>query len=554
MLHAAPATLTLSAPSENDIVYDSLEHPAIVTDDNGINGYSPVYYEKKNGSSWDDKVTAAPEDVGTYRASITLADVRSHSTATVSVEYTIAKRDVTISGLTAEDKVYDDTTAVKINDTAIKLENMAAGDDVHIVSGNASFDSADAGTNKTVTFRGYYLGGTAAGNYNLLSQPASVTADIEKRPVNIKADDQTVQIGEAIEEMAASCEQGTDKGICSGHVLKALTPDPDPRFVFKPAENGTITADVAVIMRGDTDVTGNYEISYQPGSLKITLHRASVTKLPAAGVDLKYQGFEKEQWLLVYPGEADTKMEYKVQQISKGNGELLVNGDGSLVLNNEAPTDGYGDAFSAWEAGSYHVWYRAASANDLLASEPGCISVNIATAPLTIRVPDASISYGDEFPALTPVVNGFVTPEEHAHIGTVRLEYLSGGEWKNAKEAATQGTYPEPGSYPLRVSYNGDGEVTSCYDVTSVSGNLTVEPRTVSLNWADTSLIYNGSPQVSAVTLSNLASNEDPASVAVCMAGQQVNAGQNYTATAAVLTGTNANKYKLPSENTKTFR
>ncbi|MBR3307419.1 MAG: InlB B-repeat-containing protein, partial [Lachnospiraceae bacterium] len=564
-LHNNPAVLTLHAPSEQDIVYDSNEWPAIVTDDQGISGYAPVYYQKKSGNSWGEKVTSSPEAVGTYQASITLSDGKTHSTATVSVEYTIIKREVTISGLTADDKVYDDSTAAKINDTAIKLENMADGDDVHIVSGNASFDSADAGTSKTVTFRGYYLSGAEAGNYNLLSQPASVTADIEKRPVNIKADDQTIQIGEAIEEMAASCEQGTDKGICSGHVLKALTltPDPDPRFVFKPAENGTTTADGAVIKRGDTDVTGNYEISYQPGSLEITLHRASVTKLPAAGVDLKYQGFEKEQWLLVYPGEADTKMEYKVQQISKGNGELLVNGDGSLVLNNEAPTDGYGDAFSAWEAGSYHVWYRAASANDLLPGEPGCISVNIATAPLTIRVPDASISYGDEFPALTPIVNGFVTPEEHQHIGTVKLEYLSDGEWKNAKEAAIQRTYPEPGTYPLTVSYNGDGEVTSCYTVTSVSGNLTVEPRTVCLNWGETRLTYNGKPQVPTVTLSNLAKNEDPAAVTVCMAGQQVNAnaevdytlvtGEPYIATAAALSGNKAANYRLPADNTMAF-
>ncbi|MBR6257053.1 MAG: hypothetical protein IKR23_06690, partial [Lachnospiraceae bacterium] len=287
--------------------------------------------------------------------------------------------------------------------------------------------------------------------------------------------------------------------------------------------------------------------------LEITLHRASVTKLPAAGVDLKYQGFRKEQWLLVYPGEADTKMEYQVQQISRGNGELLKNTDGSLVLNNEAPTDGYGDAFSAWEAGSYHVWYRAASANDLLPSEPGCISVNIATAPLTIRVPDASISYGDEFPTLTPIVNGFVTPEEHQHIGTVKLEYLSGGEWKNATEAATQGTYPEPGTYPLTVSYSGNGEVTSCYTVTSVSGNLTVEPRTVCLNWDETKLTYNGKPQVPTVTLSNLAKNEDPAAVTVCMAGQQVNAGQDYIATAAALSGNKAANYRLPADNTKTF-
>ena len=283
------------------------------------------------------------------------------------------------------------------------------------------------------------------------------------------------------------------------------------------------------------------------------MHRASVTKLPAAGVDLKYQGFEKEQWLLVYPGEADTKMEYQVQQISRGNGELLENGDGSLVLNNEAPTDGYGDAFSAWEAGSYHVFYRAASANDLLPSEPECISVNIATAPLTIRVPDASISYGDEFPDLTPVVNGFVTPEEHQHIGTVKLEYLSGGEWKNATEAAIQGTCPETGTYPLTVSYTGDGEVTSCYTVTSVSGNLTVEPRTVGLNWGETKLTYNGKPQVPTVTLSNLAKNEDPAAVTVCVAGQQVNAGQDYIATAAALSGNKAANYRLPADNTMAF-
>lgn len=560
-LHNNPAVLTLHAPSEQDIVYDSNEWPAIVTDERGISGYAPVYYQKKSGNSWGEKVTSAPEDVGTYLASITLSDEKTNSTATVSVEYTIIKREVTISGLTADDKVYDDSTAAKINDTAIKLENMADGDDVHIVSGNASFDSADAGTNKTVTFRGYYLGGTAAGNYNLLSQPASVTADIEKRPVNIKADDQTVQIGEAIEEMAASCEQGTDTGILTGrdHAIKVLTltPDPDPRSTATLPENGTIPGTItpsgAVIKRGDADVTGNYDITYQNGSLEITLPRAKVTKLPAARVNLKYQGFEKEQWLLVYPGEAETKMEYKVEQVSEGNGELLKNSDGTYVLNNEAPTEGYEDAFSAWKAGSYHVWYRSASANDLLPGVPGCINVNIATAPLTVRVPDASISYGDEFPALTPVVNGFVTPEEHAHIGTVKLEYLSGGEWKNAEGAATQGTYPAPGTYPLSVSYNGDGEVTSCYDVTYVSGNLTVEPRTVILNWADTSLIYNGSPQVPAVTLLNLASNEDPASVAVCMAGQQVNAGQNYTATAAVLTGTNANKYKLPSDNTKAF-
>ena len=52
------------------------------------------------------------------------------------------------------------------------------------------------------------------------------------------------------------------------------------------------------------------------------------------------------------------------------------------------PYDRYGNDYTAWESGSYYVWYRAASGNHIIASEPEYVSVNIAQIPLTVKVVD----------------------------------------------------------------------------------------------------------------------------------------------------------------------
>jgi surface protein len=89
----------------------------------------------------------------------------------------ISPKPVTISGTTARDKAYDASTAATIDDPGT-LVGIAPGDDVTIVPGTATFDSASVGANKAVTFSGFTLGGTQAGNYTLTSQPAATTASI----------------------------------------------------------------------------------------------------------------------------------------------------------------------------------------------------------------------------------------------------------------------------------------------------------------------------------------------------------------------------------------
>ena len=110
---------------------------------------------------------------------------KGNFTGTWHDEWEIAKKDVTIENAAVESsKVYDGTTAAKITNTGTLSANYD-GDGVQIVSGTAAYDNKNVGTGKTVTFTGFSLTGDQADNYRLVSQPASVTADITAKPITL---------------------------------------------------------------------------------------------------------------------------------------------------------------------------------------------------------------------------------------------------------------------------------------------------------------------------------------------------------------------------------
>jgi len=94
-----------------------------------------------------------------------------------SVTANITAKSVTITGLSASNKVYDGNSTATVTGTAT-ISGLVSGDNVTVTAGTASFANAAAGNNKTVTFSGYSLGGADAGNYTLSAQPATVTANI----------------------------------------------------------------------------------------------------------------------------------------------------------------------------------------------------------------------------------------------------------------------------------------------------------------------------------------------------------------------------------------
>ncbi|HKW31115.1 MAG TPA: YDG domain-containing protein, partial [Verrucomicrobiae bacterium] len=94
----------------------------------------------------------------------------------------ISGRGVTISsGISANNKPYDGTTAATITSNNVVLAGVLPADAGNVrLSTNgyvANFSSANVGTNIAVTVSGLSLTGSAAGNYTL-SQPAGLTANI----------------------------------------------------------------------------------------------------------------------------------------------------------------------------------------------------------------------------------------------------------------------------------------------------------------------------------------------------------------------------------------
>ena len=100
-------------------------------------------------------------------------------------DWEIAKKDVTIENTAVEStKVYDGTTVAKITSIGTPSANYD-GDGLQIVPGTAAYDNKNVGTGKTVTFTGFFLTGDQAHNYNLVSLPASVTADITAKEITL---------------------------------------------------------------------------------------------------------------------------------------------------------------------------------------------------------------------------------------------------------------------------------------------------------------------------------------------------------------------------------
>jgi trimeric autotransporter adhesin len=97
----------------------------------------------------------------------------------------ITKAELTVAGITAVDKPYDQSDAASLNTRGAYLIGVAIGDeaDVLLDSSAASglFNHANAGTNKLVTISGLTITGSAVGNYTLI-QPATTAAII---PLNL---------------------------------------------------------------------------------------------------------------------------------------------------------------------------------------------------------------------------------------------------------------------------------------------------------------------------------------------------------------------------------
>ena len=155
-----------------ELAYSDVTFAGLVEGDTLTVASATGAFEDKNAG--DDKpvsvskIILGGEDAGNYTVSLP-----------TDVMATISPKNVTITGATAADKVYDGTTAATVAQAG-EVTGKLEGDDVIVQAGAAQFAGADAGEAIRVTFSGFTLTGADAGNYVLSAQPADGTADIAK--------------------------------------------------------------------------------------------------------------------------------------------------------------------------------------------------------------------------------------------------------------------------------------------------------------------------------------------------------------------------------------
>lgn len=171
-----------------NLTYDGSPKEATVTvvpDKAGAAGSITMKYYK------DGEEVTNPTDVGIYTVKIDVTAGTGYNAVSNMGDskwtFTIVPKPVTITGISAQGKVYDGNTDADITGKP-EISGLVAGDENYVTvedaNAKATFADKNAGESKTVTFGGYALVGAKADNYKL-SQPDSVTADIAPKELTI---------------------------------------------------------------------------------------------------------------------------------------------------------------------------------------------------------------------------------------------------------------------------------------------------------------------------------------------------------------------------------
>ncbi|WP_346309077.1 YDG domain-containing protein, partial [Limnohabitans sp.] len=170
---------------------------------------------------------------------------------------TITPKAITVSGLQAQDKVYDGSTQASVQTSGALFNGIVAGDQLSVTA-TGQFDTRHAGTHKAVSLSSSF-GGADLDNYSITPQ-ASSTASITPAPLVVTAsaarktyDGNTTAPGVGTVGALAGAAAG-DTVAFAGSLA----------FTNKNAGTGktvTVTG-VRLVDGSNTDVSGNYAITY----------------------------------------------------------------------------------------------------------------------------------------------------------------------------------------------------------------------------------------------------------------------------------------------------
>jgi len=180
-------------------------------------------------------------------------------TQPVGLTANITAKTLTITGITAANKVYDGTTTGSLSGSG-SLTGVIAGDVVTFGgAGTAVFASKNVGTGIAVTVSSYSISGTDAGNYTL-TQPSGLTANITVASLTITATGPLKVTGFTSPVQTGATSNFIYYGTVAGETITSVTLTPSPTTSQTAGSAYTVTPSAAGGANGY--LSTNYTITY----------------------------------------------------------------------------------------------------------------------------------------------------------------------------------------------------------------------------------------------------------------------------------------------------
>ena len=320
------------------------------------------------------------KDVGTYQYSLKAIYNGNEYDTGVSGIFEIAKKDIMITGLQAQNRTYDTTDSVRI--TGGTLQGVVSGDDVRaVIPETGKTESSSPGSWK-VRSDNIQLAGADAENYNLIQpQYGSITVTIEKAvpQLVIECSDKTYD-GNSIEPRKVSGSNSSEviytfykhgENIPLGSITKqgrALN------AILMATNNSNVDAPLKV---GTYDVVGHQESdgNYEAVTSEIVTFTISKKEITIKGIEAKNKTYDGTN----------------IAQITGGTIEGVVEGD---IVSAVIPETGKFESnnLGTWKVELGDIQLTGADAENYTLQQPeyGTITATIEQAEpgLVIECPD----------------------------------------------------------------------------------------------------------------------------------------------------------------------
>ena len=444
----------ITPPTAQETLTYTGQEQALITAGSVTSGGIMQYSLTENGTYSQD--IPAGTDAGTYTVWYrVIGDANHNDTAPASVEVSIGKKPLTISGVTAVSKPYDGTTDAGITSVTFDGMNLNRGTDYTVA---ASFDDAGVGNGKNVTAT-VTLMGQAAKNYSLEQSSFTTTGSI-------------------IKAAAPDFVKETALTIVNGHEKTYTVTLPALPKLETPKEYGAPTYELGEIKLNDGYYTSGAKV--ENGELTLPIQKNDVKTTGSVGtVTVVIKSTNYEDITLTVNVNATNKL---VPTVTAPTANALTYNGAEQALVTAGKTTGgtmlYRLGDSEWSeqiptaknAGEYTVWYKVQGNAEYADVAEQNVTVTVAKKSVTVTALDKSAYTGSTAPDLS-------SPEADKDY---KVEGLVGADTLSGTVTLTYAQTPDM-SKTGKTAINITGTLSNDnYAITYVSGTLTVSKQSSS--------------------------------------------------------------------------